>query len=178
VVAWEIARELALDRTRTLSCGLLALALLLAMAGCDAGDEGSAVESRREATTTAVKRTPDAGDIVARHRPAIARALAREARCVARTCSTPAGLRRRAETLAATVAPLDDALGEVHSAEAKHERVATSVLRHAVRQLRSCFLLSARRHGGLSRLDECRGPEAEYHEAVALLRAGVVANGA
>lgn len=156
---------------------LAVLSVPVALVACDAGAGSRTTEqAERPATAPAALPSSNARVLVARHRPAIAGVLARDARCVARACSTPSGLQRRAEAIARTVAPLDDALGRVETAEAKRDRVPTSVVRHAARQLESCFLLSARKHSGRPRLDECLGPVAEFHEAVAGLREGIAEN--
>jgi hypothetical protein len=150
---------------------------LVVLTACDTGDQRGVAERADAPSTASSKRpSPSAGALVARHRPAIAEALARDSRCVARACSTPSGLERRAAALAATVAPLDDALGNVATPRAKDERVATSVVRHAAQQLESCFLLSARKHGGTPTLEECRGPVAEFREAVVVLRERIARN--
>jgi hypothetical protein len=154
---------------------LAVLIVPLALAACDAGTGSrSTQQAERPSTAAAEPPSPTARSLVARHRPAISRALARDARCLARACSTPSGLQRRAKAIAGTVAPLDDALGRVPTAEAKRQRVPTSVVRHAARQLESCVLLSARKHGGRPTLEECRGPVAEFREAVAALREGIL----
>jgi hypothetical protein len=119
--------------------------------------------------------TTTAADVVDRHRDAIILALARDASCISPSCSSAAGLRRRANAVARVVAPLDDALAEIHSISAKGPRVAPSVLRHAARELISCLQLSAAKQGGAPELADCSGPVARFHAAVAYLRSELAA---
>jgi carboxylesterase type B len=76
-----------------------------------------------------------------------ARALARDAACVAPDCSTPPTVAARAARLASVVKPLDDAYGRERTQSAKLRRVPTSAFLHAAQELASCFHLSARQGG-------------------------------
>lgn len=146
--------------------------VLAACVGCDLGRE----EAVAPATTPAVSPVVRSDSVVARYRPAIVRVLAEDDACRAAACSTPEGLRRRADAIAAVVAPLDAALvrAPLGRDDEKRTRSATSPLLHAVQQLRTCFELSADKHGGTPTVDECRGPISDFHRAADLVRAELV----
>jgi hypothetical protein len=150
-----------------------ASALALILGGCDAGDDEArpAVPRERPSATTAAA-------LVQPYRAGIEAALARDQACTAVACSTPAGLLRRADALAAAVVPLDDALAgtPASKAEALPAATAAGAFRHSVRQLDTCFELSAQKHGGVPALADCQGPIADYDRAVALVRTAVRGN--
>jgi hypothetical protein len=146
--------------------------MLVALTGCDLGDDEGPTAAPKVETTTTVAGD---GDVVARHRAGILRVLAADAACVASSCSAPTGLEDRADALAAEVVPLDEALSARPADAKRPERVATSALRHAVQEMRTCFELSAAKHDGSPALADCRRPVAEFHRAVEYLRAVIQA---
>ena len=153
---------------------LVSIAAVLAGAGCSLGDD--APQSAAPPAVPALRPPAAArGTVLDRHRPRILRALAADAACRTPACTTLPGFRRRAEALADSVGPLDEELAAVPTMEAKNARVATSVVRHAARQLQTCSQLSAAKHEGGATLAECRGPVADFRQAVEYLRASVAA---
>jgi hypothetical protein len=152
---------------------LPASAVLAVLSGCALGAEETGRSPGPQPTTTAgaqpIERARPAQDAVERYRAGIVRALTADARCVARACTTLPALRRRADALADAVRPLDQALA-VPTMEAKQTRATTSALRFSVMQLRTCIELSSAKHAGTAMLEECRGPVADFHRAVADLR--------
>ena len=123
------------------------------------------------ATTPAA---PSADDILAAHRPRVARALDADAACDA-ACSTPEALAQRAASFTRAVAPLDEELAASEAQDARRLRTATSPLLHASLELRTCLDLSADKHGGAARTNECAQPIRQLEQAAKALRQAIKA---
>jgi hypothetical protein len=149
----------------TTACTLTCVAVL-GLAACDRGatDAPPAPPKLEEPATTAAG--PSADEIVAAHRPHIARVFAADDDCVNADCFA-----RRAAEVSAAVTPFDEELGESEAADAKVMRTTTSALLHASLELRSCVELSARKQDRVPQLDECRGPLQQFGEAMRRVRA-------
>ncbi len=141
---------------------LMIVVVLLAASACSRGDddESAATQPSAPSAPPAAKTEDD----VARHRATVAAALARDAPCGEIAC-----LRRRADTLSAKVAPLDEGLA-ARGAQERTARVDTSAFLHASLEMRTCFDLSAAKHDGAADRTECTAPIAQFERAVADLR--------